>query len=130
MEFAWRLPLKYKLRRGKTKWALRQLLYKHVPAELVERPKMGFSMPVDSWLRGPLRSWAEDLLSPESLERHDLLSPVPIREKWAEHLSGARNWQYLLWPVLMFQAWMAELSGTPQRESDLKSNPVHQRVLN
>lgn len=126
VEFAWRLPLKYKLRRGKTKWALRQVLYRYVPAELVERPKMGFSMPVDLWLRGPLRGWAEDLLSAESLGRHGFFAVQQVREKWEEHVSGSRNWQHLLWPVLMFQAWMAmaripasgsrsEAAGFPQR---------------
>ena len=107
VEFAWRLPLRFKLRHGKTKWALRQVLYRHVPAELVERPKMGFAMPVDLWLCGPLRDWAEDLLSPESLGRHGFFSIPAIREKWEEHISGSRNWQFLLWPVLMFQAWIA-----------------------
>jgi asparagine synthase (glutamine-hydrolysing) len=113
VEFAWRLPLKVKLRRGKTKWALRQILYRYVLAELVERPKMGFVMPVDLWLRGPLREWAEDLLSPESLGRHGFLAVKPVREKWEEHVSGSRNWQYLLWPVLMFQAWIASIGGVP-----------------
>jgi len=112
VELAWRLPLRLKLRRGKTKWALRQLLYRYVPAELVERPKMGFTMPVDLWLRGPLREWAEDLLSPETLGRHGFLSVKPIREKWQEHIAGSRNWQFLLWPVLMFQAWLAQ-AGLP-----------------
>jgi asparagine synthase (glutamine-hydrolysing) len=107
VEFAWRLPLKFKLRSGKTKWALRQILYRYIPAKLVERPKMGFMIPVDLWLRGPLREWAEDLLSPESLGRHGFLAVQPVREKWEEHVSGSRNWQYLLWPVLMFQAWIA-----------------------
>ena len=107
VEAASRLPLKFKLRRGKTKWALRQILYRYIPAELVERPKMGFVMPVDLWLRGQLREWAEDLLSPESLARHGFFTVNPIREKWEEHISGSRNWQYLLWPVLMFQAWIA-----------------------
>jgi asparagine synthase (glutamine-hydrolysing) len=118
VEFAWRLPLHLKVRNGKTKWALRQVLYQHVPAELVERPKMGFGVPIDLWLRGPLREWAEDLLAPESLGRHGLLSVEPIRKKWKEHVSGARDWHYLLWPVLMFQAWMAEVSlGSRQAES-------------
>jgi len=108
VEFAWRLPLKFKLRRGKTKWILRQLLYRYVPAALVERPKMGFSVPIDLWLRGPLRDWAEGLLSAESLGRHGLLAVRPIRQKWQEHLSGSRNWQFLLWTVLMFQAWISE----------------------
>jgi len=127
VEFAWRLPLHFKVRNGKTKWALRQMLYQHVPAELVERPKMGFGVPVDLWLRGPLREWAEDMLATETLGRHGLFSVEPIRKKWREHVSGARDWHYLLWPVLMFQAWMAEASsrGT-QRES--RAEPVPQRV--
>jgi asparagine synthase (glutamine-hydrolysing) len=116
VEFAWRMPLRLKLRHGKTKWALRQILYRYVPAQLVERPKMGFVMPLDLWLRGALREWAEDLLSPESLARHGFLVVKPIREKWQEHVSGTRNWQYLLWPVLMFQAWFAELARSSSRQ--------------
>jgi asparagine synthase (glutamine-hydrolysing) len=115
VEFVWRLPLHFKIRKDKTKWALRQVLYRYVPEELVERPKMGFGVPIDLWLRGPLREWAEDLLAPASLGRHGFFSIKPIREKWEEHVSGARNWQYLLWPVLMFQAWItqaATVSGT------------------
>jgi len=108
VEFAWRLPLKFKLRRGKTKWILRQLLYRYVPAALVERPKMGFSVPIDLWLRGPLRDWAEALLSADSLGRHGLFAVRPIRQKWEEHLSGSRNWQLMLWTVLMFQAWISD----------------------
>ena len=127
VEFAWRLPLHFKVRNGKTKWALRQLLYQHVPAELVERPKMGFGAPIDLWLRGPLREWAEDMLATETLGRHGLFSVEPIRKKWREHVSGARDWHYLLWPVLMFQAWMAEASSRGmQRES--RTEPVPQRV--
>ena len=124
VEFAWRLPLHFKVRHGKTKWALRQLLYQHVPAELVDRPKMGFGVPVDLWLRGPLREWAEDILAPEKLGCHGLFSVDPIRKKWREHVSGARDWHYLLWPVLMFQAWMAEASsGGKQMESRAVSVP-------
>jgi len=127
VEFAWRLPLHFKVRNGKTKWALRQMLYQHVPAELVERPKMGFGVPVDLWLGGPLREWAEDMLATETLGRHGLFSVEPIRKKWREHVSGARDWHYLLWPVLMFQAWMAEASSRGmQRES--RTVPVPQRV--
>src|SRR5207302_609425 len=99
VEFAWKLPMHFKIRDGKGKWALRQVLYKYVPAAMIERPKMGFGVPIDSWLRGELREWAEDLLSRESLERHGLFNIEAIHEKWQEHTSGGRNWQYLLWDV-------------------------------
>jgi len=105
VEFSWRLPLNLKIRNGVGKWILRQVLYKYVPAKLVERPKMGFELPIDRWLRGPLRHWAEDLLSTESLKRNGLFAPQEIRTKWREHLSGLRNWQHLLWDVLIFQDW-------------------------
>jgi asparagine synthase (glutamine-hydrolysing) len=106
VEFAWRLPLALKIRGGKGKWLLRQVLYKHVPRELIERPKTGFGVPVDLWLRGPLKEWAEALLDEGRLRREGFFEPGPIRQKWAEHLSGGRNWQYYLWSVLMFQAWL------------------------
>jgi asparagine synthase (glutamine-hydrolysing) len=106
VEFAWRLPLNLKIRDGQGKWLLRQMLYKHVPREMIERPKQGFGMPIDSWLRGPLRDWAESLLSETRMRREGFFHPEPIRQKWQEHLSGARNWQYHLWDVLMFQAWL------------------------
>lgn len=103
--FAWRLPRRFKLRDGTGKWLLRQVLYRHVPPALVDRPKMGFAVPLDAWLRGPLRDWAEALLDERRLREEGLLEPGPIRRLWAEHLSGTRNGQYPLWGVLMLQAW-------------------------
>lgn len=106
VELAWRFPLKIKVKGRVGKRILRNLLYKYVPAEVVERPKKGFSVPIGQWLKGALKEWAEDLLDESSLRKDDFLSPLPIRKKWSEHLSGDRNWQYHLWDVLMFQAWL------------------------
>ncbi|HSN31162.1 MAG TPA: asparagine synthase (glutamine-hydrolyzing), partial [Ideonella sp.] len=110
VEFAWSLPLEYKLRGGITKWVLREVLHRHVPRELIDRSQMGFGVPIDQWLRGPLRDWAQALLDPARLRREGYFAPEPIERKWAEHLSGRRNWQYYLWDVLMFQCW-AEAQG-------------------
>lgn len=105
VEYAWNLPMNLKIREGKGKWILREILYKHVPKKLIERPKMGFGIPLDQWLRGPLREWVLDILSPDNLSKHGLLNSVEIQTKLREHMSGNKNWQYQLWDVLMFQSW-------------------------
>jgi asparagine synthase (glutamine-hydrolysing) len=103
--FSWTLPMAMKLRGRDRKWLLRQVLYRHVPPALLDRPKMGFGIPIDHWLRGPLRAWAEDLLDERRLRQAGLVDPVPVRQRWREHLSGRRNWQYALWTILMLEAW-------------------------
>ena len=111
VDFAWRLPLSMKIRNGKSKWILRKVLYKYVPKELIERPKMGFGVPLDLWLRGPLKDWAEALLDETRLRSEGFFHPAPIRKKWQEHLSGEHNWAHYLWIVLMFQAWLESGKG-------------------
>jgi asparagine synthase (glutamine-hydrolysing) len=104
-ELAWRIPLSMKIRQGQGKWILRQLLYRYVPPELVERPKAGFAVPIGVWMRGPLREWAEELLRPERLAEDGLLDPAPVQNVWRQHIHGVHDWGRHLWPVLMFQAW-------------------------
>jgi len=107
VEFAWSLPTALKIRDGRGKWLLRQVLYRHVPRELVDRPKSGFAIPLADWLRGPLKQWAGDLLTPESMRRTGLIDPVPVARAWDEHLAGKGNHAEGLWTILMLEAWAA-----------------------
>jgi asparagine synthase (glutamine-hydrolysing) len=111
IEFAWQLPMSLKIRGDQKKWILKQLLYKHVPPKLVDRPKMGFSVPIGSWLRGPIKEWAEELLEPKKLRRDGYLMADVIQQTWREHLSGRQNHQEKLWTILMFQSWLEHQSA-------------------
>ena len=111
VEFAWRLPRHFKVRDGVSKWILREVLYRRVPRELIERPKMGFAVPIDQWFRGPLKQWAGDLLSRDAINRYGLMKAAPIERIWTEHLSGNRNWAALLWNVIMLQSWCEKNLG-------------------
>ncbi|MES2263010.1 MAG: asparagine synthase (glutamine-hydrolyzing) [Pseudomonadota bacterium] len=118
VEFASRLPLDTKLKNGQTKWALRQILYRHVPPALIERPKMGFTVPIAAWLRGPLRDWAESLLSAPRLQSEGYFHADQVRQRWEEHLSGRCNWDHFLWNILMFNLWLeSHAAAELQRKS-------------
>ncbi len=129
MELAWRLPRRLKVRQGRGsgkgsgagqgKWALRQILARHLPIELIERPKMGFGVPLADWLRGPLRPWAEELLDERRLRDQGWLQPEPIRQLWADHLGGQRDWHYWLWDVLVFQQWLERHHGSSMESSQV-----------
>ena len=106
VEFSWKIPHSFKFRNGQGKWILKQILNEYVPKRLIERPKMGFGIPIDTWLRGPLKDWAESLLDEKMLYQQGFFKPKLIRDKWNQHLSGQWNWQYDLWDILMFQAWL------------------------
>ncbi len=112
VEFAWSLPIQFKHRRGQPKWILREVLSRYVPRTLTERPKMGFRVPIEEWLRGPLRDWAESLLSEDRLRREGFFSPSEVRTMWQENQAGARRWHSQLWNILMFQAWQDSISET------------------
>ncbi|HEY4642176.1 MAG TPA: asparagine synthase (glutamine-hydrolyzing) [Thermoanaerobaculia bacterium] len=120
IEFAWRLPLSMKLREGGGKWILKKLLARYVPPALIDRPKMGFGLPIDHWLRGPLTDWAESLLSERRLRDEGFFDARAVREKWTQHASGRGEWQQYLWTVMMFQAWLdARRVDTAVSESPL-----------
>lgn len=108
IEYSWRLPIAMKTKNGQGKWPLRQVLYKYVPKQMMERPKQGFGVPMELWLRGPLRGWAEELLDEGKLRAQGFLDPPTVRKMWAEHVSGKHRWHYYLWDILMFQAWFEE----------------------
>ena len=113
VEFAWRLPLNFKIHQGRGKRILRSLLARYVPPHLFERPKMGFNLPIQHWLCGPLRPWVEELLDPAKLREQGIFDPAPVRRAWTEHLNGKAKSAARLWNVLMFQAWQQEwLAGT------------------
>jgi asparagine synthase (glutamine-hydrolysing) len=106
VEFAWSLPLALKVRKKQGKWILREVLKKYVPVGMFERPKTGFAVPLSDWLRGPLRTWAEELLKEDRLQREGYLDPKMVRLRWAQVLKGDGNWHFQVWNILMFQAWL------------------------
>ena len=110
VEFAWTLPLSMKIRQGQGKWILRKLLEKYLPAPLIDRPKMGFGVPIDRWLREPLRDWGAQLIDTGRLKSEGYFHPGRVRHLWQEHLSGRHNHAPVLWSILMFEAWLESLS--------------------
>jgi len=121
VEFAWRLPLHMKVRPNEGKWILRQVLYRYVPPELVERPKMGFGIPLGAWLRGPMREWAEELLEPRRLREEGFFNADAVRSKWSAHLAGQGAWQFHLWDILMFQLWWEHQNSARKEQTRVES---------
>jgi asparagine synthase (glutamine-hydrolysing) len=105
VEFAASLPLGLKVRKGRGKWLLREILRRYLDPRLTARPKQGFGIPITEWLRGPLREWAEELLSPQALSQAGMVAPDPVRRTWKAHLDGRRDYGHRLWVILMLQAW-------------------------
>jgi asparagine synthase (glutamine-hydrolysing) len=110
IEYTWKIPHRLKNKNSQGKWILKEILKKYIPKNLTERPKMGFGVPIGIWLRGSLKDWAENLLDEKKMQEEGFLNSNLIRKKWEEHISGKKNWQYDLWDVLMFQAWIKEQS--------------------
>jgi len=108
IEYVWRIPQSYKLRNGHGKWILKKILGQYVPNNLIDRPKMGFGVPIENWLRGPIKDWAENLLNEKKLKQDGIFNSKIIRDKWQDHLSGKKNWHHDLWNILMFQSWINE----------------------
>jgi asparagine synthase (glutamine-hydrolysing) len=129
VEFAWRLPLDLKVAGLMGKRVLRQLLYRHVPPELVDRPKMGFGIPLDAWLRGPLRDWAESLLSESRLIADGFFDASVVRRRWADHVTGRFSSHYHLWDILMFQAWHASAARPWSEQSPRPQTPERPGVV-
>lgn len=129
VEFSWKIPVSMKVRNGHGKWLLRQLLYRYVPKILVNRPKKGFEVPLDVWLRGPLRDWAEMLLEESRLKSQGLLDPKLVRRTWSEHLRGSYNRQYMLWSVLMFQSWLDRRSSVSHANPAKRTNTLLPRMV-
>jgi asparagine synthase (glutamine-hydrolysing) len=121
VEWAWAQPTAFKTQGRSSKWLLRQLLYKHVPQDLIDRPKSGFAVPIDTWLRGPLRDWAEDLMNPTTLM--DTFDPGPIRALWKAHLEGRADHKEKLWSILMFEAWRRN-TRTQLQEPEVKRDKL------
>ena len=113
VEFASTLPVNMRFRSGEGKWLLKQVLAKYLPREMFDRPKMGFGIPIGSWIKGPLKEWAEDLLSEQSLLQTEVFNPHPIRKRWQEHKSGEVNWDHHLWDVLIMQDWLRHRPSVP-----------------